>query len=149
MYSSVQSLSPVRLCDPMDYSTQSSLSITNSWSLLKPCPLRRWCHPTISSSVIPFSCLQSFPASGPFPMSQLFTSGGQSTGVLASKSVLAMNIQDWSPLGWTGWVSSQERDSQQSSPTTQVKSINSSALSFLYSPTLTSIRDYWKNQSLD
>ena len=149
MYSSVQSLSPVRLSDPMDYSTQSSLSITNSWSLLKPCPLRRWCHPTISSSVIPFSCLQSFPASGPFPMSQLFTSGGQSTGVLASKSVLAMNIQDWSPLGWTGWVSSQERDSQQSSPTTQVKSINSSALSFLYSPTLTSICDYWKNQSLD
>ena len=149
MYSSVQSLSPVRLCDPMDYSTQSSLSITNSWSLLKPCPLRRWCHPTISSSVIPFSCLQSFPASGPFPMSQLFTSGGQSIGVLASTSVLAMNIQDWFPLGLTGWVSSQERDSQQSFPTTQVKSINSSALSFLYSPTLTSIRDYWKNQSLD
>ena len=71
-----------------------------------PCPLSRWCHPTISSSVIPFSsCPQSFPASGPFPMSQLFTWGGQSTGVSASTSVLPMNTQDWSPLGRTGWIS--------------------------------------------
>ena len=70
-------------------------------------PLSRWCHPTISSSVIPFSCLQSFPASGAFPMSQFFASGGQSTGVSASASVLLMNIQDWSPLGWTGWISLQ------------------------------------------
>ena len=70
-----------------------------------PCPLSRWCHPTISSSVVPFSsCPQSFPASGPFPMSQLFTSGGQSIGVSASTSVLQMNTQDWSPLGWTGWI---------------------------------------------
>ena len=68
-------------------------------------PLSRWCHPAISSSVIPFSsCLQSLPASGSFPMSQLFTSGGQSIGVSASTSVLPMNTQDWSPLGWTGWV---------------------------------------------
>ena len=68
------------------------------------CPLSQWCHPTISSSVIPFSfCLQSFPASGSFPMNQLFTSGGQIIGVSASTSVLSMNTQDWSPLGWTGW----------------------------------------------
>ena len=70
------------------------------------CPLCQWCHPTISSSVVPFSsCPQSFPASGSFQMSQLFVSGGQSIGVSASTSVLAMNIQDWSPLGWTGWIS--------------------------------------------
>ena len=72
----------------------------------KSCPLNRWCHPTISSSVVPFSsCLQSFPASGPFQMSQLFASGGKSFGVSASTSVLPMNIQDWFPLGWTGWIS--------------------------------------------
>ena len=70
------------------------------------CPLRRWCHATISSSVIPFSTrLQSFPTSGSFQMSQLFASGGQSTGVSASTSVLPMNIQDGFPLGWTGWIS--------------------------------------------
>ena len=73
-----------------------------------PCPLSRRCHPTISSSVIPFSfCPQSFPASGSFPMSQLFISGGQSIGVSASTSVLPMNTQNWSPLGWTGWISLQ------------------------------------------
>ena len=73
-----------------------------------PCPLCRWCHPTISSSVAPFSsCPQPFPASGSFPISQLFTSGGQSIGVSASTSVLPMNTQDWFPLGWTGWVSLQ------------------------------------------
>ena len=74
------------------------------------CPLSQWCHPIISSSVIPFSsCLQSFPASGSFQMSQLFSSGGQSTGVSASTSVLPMNNQDWSPLGWTGWISLQSK----------------------------------------
>ena len=75
-----------------------------------PCPLSRWCHPTISSSVVPFSsCLQSFPASGSFQMSQLFTSGGQNIAVSASTSVLPMNTQDWSPLGWTGWISLQSK----------------------------------------
>ena len=70
------------------------------------CPLSRWCHPTISSSVVPFSsCPQSFPGSGSFQMSKPFTSGGQSIGVSASASVLPMNTQDWSPLGWTGWIS--------------------------------------------
>ena len=74
------------------------------------CPLSRWCHPTISSSVVPFSsCLQSFPASGSFPVSQFFASGGQSVGVSASASVLPMNTQDWSPLGWTGWTSLQSK----------------------------------------
>ena len=69
-------------------------------------PSSPWCHPAISSSVVPFSsCLQSFPASGSFPVSQLFTSGGQSIGVSASTSVLPMDIQDWVPLGWTGWIS--------------------------------------------
>ena len=69
------------------------------------CPLSQWCHPTLSSSVVPFSShLQSFPALGSFQMSQLFTSGGQSIGVSASASVLPMNIQDWFPLGWTGWI---------------------------------------------
>ena len=68
-------------------------------------PSSRWCHPAISSSVVPFSCPQSLPASGSFPMSQLFAWGGQSTGVSASASVLPMNTQDSSPLGWTGWIS--------------------------------------------
>jgi len=114
------------------------------------CPLSWWCHPTISSSVIPFSShLQSFPVSGSVPMSQFFASGGQSIGVSASTSVLPMNIQDWFPLGWTSWIFLQSRDSQESSPTPQFKSINSSVLSFLYGPTLTSIHDYWKNHILD
>ena len=74
------------------------------------CPLSQWCHPTISSSVVPFSSyLQSFPATRSFQMSQLFTSGGQSIGVSASASVLPMNIQDWFPLGWTGWISLQSK----------------------------------------
>ena len=98
------------------------------------CPLSRWCHPAISSSVVPFSSrLQSFSAWGSFPMSQLLTSGGQSIGVSASASVLPMNTQDWSPLGWTGWISLQSKDSQESSPTPQFKSINSLVLSFVYS----------------
>ena len=74
------------------------------------CPMSRWCHPTISSSVIPFSSwLQSFPASGSFPMSQLFASGGQNIGISVSTPVLPMNTQDWSPLGWTGWISLQSK----------------------------------------
>ena len=74
------------------------------------CPLNWWCHPAISSSVVPFcSCPQSLPASGSFPMSQFFSSGGQSTGVSASTSVLPMNTQDWSPLGWTGWIPLQSK----------------------------------------
>ena len=74
------------------------------------CPLSQWCHPTISCSLVPFSsCPQSFPTSGSFPMSQFFASGGQSIGVSASASVLPMSIQDWFPLGWTGWISLQSK----------------------------------------
>ena len=98
------------------------------------------------SDEIPFSsCPQSFPASGSFQMSQLFTSGVQSIGVTASTSALPMNTQDWSPLGWLVGSPCSPRDSQESSPTPQFKNINSSVLSFLHSPTLTSIRDHWKN----
>ena len=108
---SVQSLSCVQLFVTLwTAACPASLSITNSWSLPNSCPLSQWCHPTISSSVVPFSsCPQSFPASGSFQMSQLFASGSQSTGVSASRSVLPMNTQDWSPLGWTGWISLQSK----------------------------------------
>ena len=77
---------------------------------INPCPLSQWCHPATLSSVVPFSsCLQSFPARGSFLMSQLFASGGQSIGASASTSILPMNIQDWFPLGWTGWISLQSK----------------------------------------
>ena len=114
------------------------------------CPSSQWCHPAISSSVVPFSsCPQSLPASGSFPMSQLFTWGGQSPGVSASTSVLPMNTQDWSPLGWTGWISLQSKGLSSLLQHHQFKSINFSALSFLHSPTLTSKHGHWKNHSLD
>ena len=108
---SVQSLSHVLLSvTPWTAALQASLSITNSQSLSNSCPWSWWCHPTISPSVFPFSsCLQSFPASGSFQMTQFFTSGGQSIGISASTSVLPMNIQDWSPLGLTGWISLQSK----------------------------------------
>ena len=113
-----------------------------------PCPLSRWCHPTISSSVVPFSsCPQSFPASGSFPMIQLFTSGGQSIGVSASTSFLPMNTQDWFPLGWTGHIYLQSKVLSRVFSNTTVQKHQASilaALSFLYSPALTSIHDYWK-----
>ena len=113
-------------------------------------PSSWWCHPAISSSVIPFSsCPQSLPASGSFPMSQLFTGGGQSIGVSAFASVLPMNTQDWSPLGWTGWFSLQSKGLTRVFSNTTVQNISSSALNFLYIPTVTSIPDYWKNHSFD
>ena len=113
-------------------------------------PLSQWCHPAISSSVVPFSsCPQSLPTSESFPMSQLFTWGGQSTGVSALASFLPKKSQGWSPSEWTGWSPCSPRDSQESSPTPQFKSINSFVLSFLHSPTLTSIHDHRKNHSLD
>ena len=114
-----------------------------------PCPLSRWCHPTISSSVIPFSsCPQSFPASGSFQMSQLFASGGQSIRVSASTSVLPMNTQDWSPLGWTGWILQSKGLSRVFSNTT-VQKHQFFCTQLLYSPALTCIHDHWKNHSLD
>ena len=106
------------------------------------CPSNWWCNPTISSSVVPFSsCPQAFPASGSFPVSQLFAWGGQRIGASASTSVLPTNTQDWSPCS--------PRDSQESYATPQFKSISFSVFSFLHSPTLTSIHDHWKNHSLD
>ena len=114
------------------------------------CSLSQWCHPAISSSVVPFSsCPQSLPASETFSMSQLFAWSGQSTGVSALASFLPKNTQDWSPLNGLVGSPCSPRDSQESSPTPHFKSINSSVLSFLHSPTLTSIHDYWKNHSLD
>ena len=160
-----------------------------------PCPSSWWCHPTISSSIVPFSsCPQSFPAAGSFQMSQLFAWGGQIIGISASTSVLPMNIQDWSPLGWTGWISLQskwlsrvfsnttvqkhqffgaqlslqwrrrkwqptpvflpgESHGRRSlvgySPRVTKSRTRLSDFTFLYSPTLTCIHDYWKNHSLD
>ena len=115
------------------------------------CPLSQWCHPTISSSLVAFSSWPpSFPASESFPVSCLFTSGGQSIGASASTSVLPMN--------WIGlisfridWFELPEvlRDSQKSSPSPQFKSINFLALRLLCGPTLTSIHDYWKSHSVD
>ena len=112
------------------------------------CPSSRWCHPTISSSVVPFSsCFQSFSASGSFPISQLFTSDGQSIGVSASASVLPMNIQVWFPLGLTSLISLQPK-SLESSSAPQFEGINSLVPSLLYGSTLTSLHDYWKNLHL-
>ena len=106
-------------------------------------PLSQWCHPAISSWVVPFfSCPQSLPASESFPMSQLFTWGGQSTGVSTSASFLPKKSQGWFPSEWTGWSPCSPRDSQESSPTAQFKSISSLVLSFLHSPTLTSIHTW-------
>ena len=108
--SSVQSLSCVSLWPHEPQHTRPPCPSPTPRVHPNPCPLSWWCHPTIWSSLVPFSsCPQSFPASGSFPMSQLFASGGQSFGVSASTSVLPMDTQDWCPLGWTGWISSQSK----------------------------------------
>ena len=122
---------------------------SNPGAYTNSCPSSQWCHPTISSSVIPFcSHLQSFPESGSFPMSQFFTRGGQIIGVSASASVLPVNIQDWFPLGWTGWISLLSKGLTRafSNTTVQKHQFFGTQLS---SPTLTSLHDYWKNHSLD
>ena len=115
------------------------------------CSSSPWCHPTISSSVVPFSsCLQSLPASESFPMSQLFfVWGGQSTGVSALASFLPKNTQGWCPSEWTGCISLQSKGLSRVFSNTTVQSINSSVLSFLYSLILTSIHEHRKNHSLD
>ena len=128
----------------------ASLSITNSQSLLKLMSIE---------SVMPSNHLilccplllppQSFPGSGSFQMSQFFASGGQSIEVSASASILPVNIQDWFPLGWTGWISLHSKGLSRVSSTPQWKSTNSSVLSILYCPTVTSIHDHWKNCSFD
>ena len=107
-------------------------------------PSSQWCHPAISSSFVPFSsCPQSLPASESFPMTQLLAWGGQSIAVSALASFLPKKSQGWSPSEWTVGSPCSPRDSQESSPTPQFKSINSSVLSFLHSPTFTSIHDHW------
>ena len=150
LFSLVQSISHVQLLGPhgLQHARPPCPSLTPG---VHPnqCPPSWWCHPTISFSVFSFSsCPQSFRASGSFQISQFFTSGGQSIGVSASTSVLPMNFQDWSPLGWTGCISLQSKGLSRVFSNPQFKSITSSALSFLYSPTLTSIHDYWENHSL-
>ena len=149
-FSSVHLLSRVQLfVTPWTAACQASPSITNSSSpwptpgaYSNSCPLSWWCHPIISSSVVPFSsCLLSFPASGSFQISQFFASVGQSIGTSASVSVLPMNIQDWSPLGWTGWISLQSKGLWRVFSNTRVQKHWFFRLSFLYSPTLTSIHD--------
>ena len=134
---------------PRTTALQASLSFTVSWSLLKfmaiesmvPSNHLNLCRP-------PFLLSSIFPSIRVFSkeLALLFESDGQSTGASASASILPVNIQGWFPLGLTGWISCCPRDSQESSPTPQFKNINSSALSLLYSPTLTSIHDYWKKK---
>ena len=121
--SSVQSLSHVQLLvTPWTAARQLPYSSTTPGVCSNPCPSSRWCHPTISSSVVSFStCLQSFPASEAFPMSQPFTSDGRSIGASASASVLPMNNQDWFPLGLTGWISLQSKRLSRVSNTTVQK----------------------------
>ena len=140
-----QSLSCVQLfATPRTAARQASLSFTISQTCSNSCPLSQWCHPTISSSVVPFSSrLQSFPASGSFPMSQFFASGGQSIGASASVSGLPMNIHsglisfrtDWFDLLSVQWTF------KESSPAPQFESISSSVFSLLYGPALIAIHD--------
>ena len=145
------SVSHVQLfANPWTAAYQASLSITNSWSLLKLMSIE---------SVMPFNHLilyypplllpSIFPSIRVFPVSQLFISGGQSTGVSAAASVLPMKIQGWLPLGLTGLSALPSKDSRESSPAPLLESINSSVHSHLYGPTLTSVYNYWKNQGFD
>ena len=152
--STVQSLTPVWLCDPMDILQHARLPCPSPTpgSCSNTCPLSHWCHPTISSSVVPFSSrLQSFLTSGSFLMSQFFASGGQSRPKYWSFSFNINPSNEYSGLisFRIDWVNLLEvQGTLESSATPQFKSINSLALSFLYSPTLISINDYWKKKSI-
>ena len=150
-FSSVQLLSCVWLfVTPWITACQASLSITSSQSSPKLMSIELMMPSNLSSSVAPFSsCPQSFPASGSFPMSQLFASGGQNTGVLASTSVFPVNSQDWSPLRWTGWISLQSKGFSRVFSNTTVQKHQFFSTQLSHSPTLTSIHDHWKNHSLD
>ena len=152
MYMSVQFRLSVmsNSATPWIAACQASLSITIFWSSPNSCPLSQWCHPTISSSVIPFSsCPQSFPASGSFQMSQFSISGGQNIEVSASASVLPMNIQAWFPLGLTGWIPLQSKGLSGVFSNTTVQKHQFFKRSAFFSPALTSIHDNWKNYSFD
>ena len=134
----------------MDCSTPGFLDLHLQLEFVWTCPLSWWCHLTISSSVVPFSsCPQSFPALGFFLLSWLFASSDPSIGASASASALPMNIQGWFPLGLTGLISLPSKDSQKFSLAPQFESISFLVFSFLYGPTLTSVPDYWKSNSLD
>ena len=139
------------LCDPhgLQHTRLPCPSPTpGTYSNSSPYSLR--CHPTISSPVIPFfSCLWSFPVSGSFPMSQFSESGGQIIGASSSVPALPMNIQDWFPLGLTGWISLQSKGLSRVFYNTTVQKHQFLAPSFLYSTTVISIHDYWKNHSFD
>ena len=127
-----------------NYPSQSPRVCSNS------SPLSQCCHPTISSSVAPFSsCPQSFPASGSFPVSWFFISGGQSTGISASSSVLPMNIHDWFPLGLTGWNYLKSKGLSRVFSNTTIQKPQVFGICLLYGPIFTSIHDYWKNHSFD
>ena len=142
VYSSVALLCPTLLLHGLQHNRPPNPSpIPGVYS--NSCPLGRWCHPTILSSVVPFSSsIRVFSNESALPIRW------PSIRVSASTSVLQMNIQDWY-LGWTGWISLQSKGLSRAFTNTTVQSINSSPISFLYSPTLTSIHDYWKNCSLD
>ena len=149
--SSGQSLSHVNSLWPrgLQHSRPSCPSLTPR-AYSNSCLSSQWCHPTVSSSVVPFSsCLQSSTESESFPMSQFFASGGQNIGISALASVLPMNIQDWFPLGWTGSISLESKGLSRVFSNTTVQKHQFFVLSFLYSPTLTSIHDYWKNHRFD
>ena len=147
MFVVVQSSSCVQLfATPWTAACQASLSFTISQSLPKSCPLCQWCHPTISSSDALFSfCLQSFPVTGSFPMSQLFASDDQNTR--PSVSVLPTSIQGWFPLRLTRLISLLSKGLQDSSPAPQFKGINSLALCFLYGPVFTNILNHWEDHA--
>ena len=149
--SSVQLISRVRLCNPMNRSIPG-LPVHHQLPEFTQTHAHRVGDATQPSHPLssPFPpAPKSLPASGSFPMSQFFEWGGQSIGVSASTWVLPMNTQDWSPLGWTGWISLQSEGLSRVFSNIIIQSINSSVLSFLHSPTLTSIHDHWKNHSLD
>ena len=145
-FSSVAQSCPT-LCDPMNHSTPG-LPVHHQIPEFTQTqrPSSRWCHPAISSLVVPFSSC-SLPASESFPMSQLFAWGGQSIGGSASASVLPMNTQDWSPLEWTGWISLKSKGLPRVFSNTTVQ--KHQFITQVYSPTLTFIHDHWKNQSID
>ena len=148
-FSSVTHSCPT-LCDPMDCSSGFPVHHQLPELASDSCLLSWWCHPTISSSVIPFSSrLQSFPASGSFPVSRLFTSGSPSIGVSVSPSIFPMNIQGCFPLGLTGLISLQCKGLSRIFSSTIIRKHEFLMLSLFYGPALTSVHDYWKSHSFD
>ena len=148
-FSSVQFSHVQLFATPWTAACQASLSITNSWSPPKPMSIESVMPSNLLILYCPLIFLPSFPSIRVFSNESALASDGQSTAVSASTSVLPMNTQDWSLLEWMVGTPCSPKDSQESSRTPQFKSINSSAVSFVCSPTLTSTHDHWKNHSLD